>query len=96
MDATTSGDGLRPRGSVASPGMSPELAGLAELVELLDVSKRTAQKYAAKPDFPEPVDRLASGPVWRRAEVEAWAKANLPLKPGRPLGKGSGTGEPQS
>ncbi len=64
--------------------MSPELAGLAEVAELLGVPKRTAARYVQRPDFPDPVDRLAAGPIWRRADVEAWGKERLPLPPGRP------------
>jgi hypothetical protein len=64
--------------------MSPDLAGLAEVAEMLRVTKRTALNYAKREDFPEPLDRLASGPVWRRVDVERWAKKRLPLTPGRP------------
>jgi hypothetical protein len=52
---------------------------------MFNVSKQTAVKYSQRPDFPEPLDRLASGPVWRRAEVEAWGRGHLPLRTGRPL-----------
>jgi hypothetical protein len=61
-----------------------ELAGLAEVAEVCRVAKRTALTYTKRPDFPEPLDRIASGPVWRREDVEAWAKARLPLPQGRP------------
>jgi predicted DNA-binding transcriptional regulator AlpA len=61
-----------------------ELAGLAEVAAICGVSKRTASSYAKRGDFPEPIDRLASGPVWRRAEVAEWARVHLPLPPGRP------------
>jgi predicted DNA-binding transcriptional regulator AlpA len=64
--------------------MSPELAGLAEIAEILAVTKRTAWNYTQRDDFPEPIDRLASGPIWRRADVAKWGKAYLPLPPGRP------------
>lgn len=65
--------------------MTPdELAGFSEVMDLLDVSKRTARKYVAHPTFPEPLDRLASGPVWRKTDVQAWGKANLPFRKGRP------------
>jgi hypothetical protein len=60
--------------------VSPELAGLAEIAELLGVTKRTALNYSKRPDFPAPLDRLASGPVWNRRDVERWAKAH-PLRP---------------
>jgi hypothetical protein len=64
--------------------MSPELAGLAEVADMLAVTKRTASNYTQREDFPEPIDRLASGPVWRRTDVDAWASAHLPLPTGRP------------
>jgi predicted DNA-binding transcriptional regulator AlpA len=66
------------------PAMPPELASLAEVAEILDVPKRTAARYVKRDDFPEPVDRLAVGPIWRRADVEQWGRATLPLPTGRP------------
>jgi predicted DNA-binding transcriptional regulator AlpA len=68
-----------------------KLAGVAEVSEILGVTKQTALKYAARDDFPEPIDRLASGPVWKRVDVERWGKKH-PAKvtgrrfsaPGRP------------
>lgn len=64
--------------------MAPELGGVAEIAEMLGVTKQTVLKYAGRPDFPEPLERLAAGPVWKRADVEAWAARTLPLPPGRP------------
>lgn len=62
-----------------------KLAGVAEIVELLGVSKQTVINYTKRDDFPEPVDRLAAGPVWRRIDVERWARKYRPtIKPGRP------------
>ncbi len=62
-----------------------EILGVSELAELLGVTKRTAIRYSQRPDFPQPLARLASGPVWRRADVEAWAQRTLPLpRTGRP------------
>lgn len=51
---------------------------------MFGVSKQTAVKYSQRDDFPEPLDRLASGPVWRRDAVGAWGKETLPLATGRP------------
>lgn len=67
-----------------------ELAGLAEVAELLEVTKRTALSYSRRPDFPEPLDRLAAGPVWRREDIEEWAARRLPLPRGRPAGQDGG------
>jgi predicted DNA-binding transcriptional regulator AlpA len=61
-----------------------DLMGFAEVADLLGVPKRTAARYAKRSDFPEPVRRLASGPIWVRRDVERWAKKNLPLTGGRP------------
>lgn len=60
----------------------PELAGLAEVAALLHVSKRTASRYTERPDFPEPLQRLASGPIWSANEVSRWADQHLPFAMG--------------
>lgn len=74
------------RDLVGSLGMSPEeLAGFAEVAEILGVHRRTAQNYINRADFPEPVGRLVGGRVWARVDVEEWGRTHLPLpKPGRP------------
>ena len=61
-----------------------KLAGLAEVAEVCDVSKRAAWGYTLRRDFPTPVDHLSTGPVWRRNAVEKWADRMLPLQVGRP------------
>lgn len=60
------------------------LVGLAEITEMLHVSKRSAQRYVARPDFPKPIAQLAAGPVWEQSAIRAWAEQRLPLRPGRP------------
>lgn len=65
--------------------MAPEdLVSAAGIAITLDVSIATAHRYANRPDFPEPLGQTEAGRVWLRRDVEAWAKATLPLKPGRP------------
>ena len=59
----------------------PKLAGLAEIASLADVSRTRAGQIAAHPDFPEPVARLAMGPVWRESDVAKFLAT--PRKPGR-------------
>ena len=51
------------------------LAGLAEVAELLGVTKRSASRYARRHDFPGTVARLTAGPIWDADEVLAWAAA---------------------
>lgn len=61
-----------------------DLIGVAEIAEALDVARNSAWRYTCRPGFPEPIARPASGPIWRRVDVDAWAAENLPLKRGRP------------
>lgn len=61
-----------------------ELASIREVAEILGVPRRTASRYAERDDFPEPLDTLAVGRVWRRADIEKWGKEHLPLPTGRP------------
>lgn len=61
-----------------------ELASIAEVAEMLGVTRRTAHRYVDRDDFPAPIGRLAVGRVWLRADVERWAKETLPLPTGRP------------
>jgi len=57
--------------------VSPEeLAGVAEIAEMLGVVRQYVHRLINEdPTFPEPVAELASGRVWKRADVEKWAKA---------------------
>jgi hypothetical protein len=56
--------------------------GVAEVADLLGVSKQRVSQLEAVDGFPAPVARLASGPVWRVSNlqrfVEGWHR-----KPGR-------------
>jgi predicted DNA-binding transcriptional regulator AlpA len=60
-----------------------DLVGVAEVAALLQVTRRSVARYANRPDFPEPVVRLAAGPIWRRSDVLAWDR-RTPRLPGRP------------
>ena len=76
---------FRPSHPIASAGMSPdELAQLAEIAQVLGVSKRSAARYVDLPGFPAPLDTLTTGRVWVCADVVKWGKKNLPLQTGRP------------
>lgn len=59
----------------------PVLAGLAEVASLAGVSRTRAGQLANHPDFPEPVQRLAMGPVWLEADVQKFLDTER--KPGR-------------
>jgi hypothetical protein len=50
-----------------------ELLGLAELARLFEMSKRATIDRTNEPGFPEPV-RLACGPIWRKEQIEEYAR----------------------
>jgi hypothetical protein len=52
----------------------PALAGVAEAADVLGWDKRRVVTYIDRGSFPEPVQSLASGRVWRRDDVEAYAE----------------------
>lgn len=51
------------------------LLGVTELAALLEVSRQRAAIISMTEGFPRPVDQLRMGPVYRRADVEAWRTA---------------------
>ena len=74
--------------SVSTLGkMTDHLVGVAELSELLGVTRQRAIQIAdAYEDFPAPQVVLASGRIWARAEVEEWVVRHPDRRPGRPRG----------
>lgn len=61
----------------------PELVGIAEIAELLGVSRQRASTLQTRHDFPHPVAVLRSGPVWTRPSLNRFADT-WERKPGRP------------
>jgi len=61
------------------------LAGLAEVAEMVGVSRRTAARYVNRSDFPEPVARLRAGPIWLAEDVDTWVRNVAQPARGRPL-----------
>jgi predicted DNA-binding transcriptional regulator AlpA len=53
----------------------PALAGVAEAAAIMGWDKRRVITYIDRGRFPEPLQTLASGRVWRRSDVEAYAAA---------------------
>jgi predicted DNA-binding transcriptional regulator AlpA len=51
------------------------LVGVQEIAEMLGVTRQRVDEISrTHDDFPAPEATLASGRVWKRADVEAWAK----------------------
>ncbi|TMK96365.1 MAG: hypothetical protein E6G40_12245 [Actinobacteria bacterium] len=67
-----SGEGAGPTTIVVE--MIPMLAGVAEAAEVMGWDKRRVITYIDRGRFPEPLQSLASGRVWVRSEVEAFAR----------------------
>jgi prophage regulatory protein len=57
-----------------------ELVGLKEIAELLAVSKQRAGQLAEQVGFPEPLGAISAGRVWKRSDVEAWARRDGRIK----------------
>jgi SAM-dependent methyltransferase len=52
-----------------------DFVGVAEAADILGWDKRRVATYIRRGSFPRPVAELASGRVWQRADVEAFAAA---------------------
>jgi prophage regulatory protein len=51
-----------------------DLVGLKEIGKMLGVSKQRAGQLAEQVGFPKPLGEISAGRVWKRADVEAWAR----------------------
>lgn len=61
----------------------PVFVGVAEVAEILGVSKQRAWTLAKRADFPKPVKVLKATPVWLKRSITAWWAA-WERKRGRP------------
>lgn len=55
--------------------MVHHLVGVAEIAALLGVSRQRVHQLTKLDGFPEPEVVLTAGTVWKRDDVERWAKA---------------------
>ena len=51
-----------------------DLLGLREVMEMLGISRQRIHQLEVGGSFPEPIVRLACGPIWHRPEVERWSR----------------------
>ncbi len=54
------------------PGVE-HLVGVAEIAEMLEVTRQRVDQLVREPEFPAPEAILSAGRIWRREDVEAWA-----------------------
>ena len=59
-----------------------DLVGVAEIADMLGVTRQRVHQLMQAPDFPNPVAELSAGRIWNRDEVEAWARSTGRLPPG--------------
>ena len=50
--------------------MPPHLVGTTEISQMLGVSRQRVTQLSTSSGFPEPIARLAAGPIWDREAVE--------------------------
>ncbi len=60
--------------------VSRELVGLAEIAEMLGVTRQRVHQLTQTPGFPAPVATLSAGRIYDREAVEAWARATGRLR----------------
>jgi hypothetical protein len=60
-------------GDVLPIEVLPRVAGVSEAAAILGWDKRRVMTYVRRGSFPEPFAHLASGRIWRREDVEAFA-----------------------
>lgn len=63
------------RRSALTVEVVPGLAGVAEAARIMGWDKRRVITYLNRGSFPQPVAALASGRVWRREDLEAFARS---------------------
>ena len=67
------------------------LVGVTEIAQMLGVTRQRVHKITQTDStFPEPDAILSAGHIWKRAEVEAWARrtGRLPAEGARQPGRG--------
>ena len=52
----------------------PDVVGVAEAAEIMGWDKRRVVTYIDRGSFPEPITALASGRIWLRDDVQAYAE----------------------
>jgi predicted DNA-binding transcriptional regulator AlpA len=50
-----------------------DLVGVAEVADMLGVSRQRVHQLATQQGFPDPIARLSAGLVWRRTDIKRWA-----------------------
>ena len=62
----------------------PPLVGIAEVADVLGVSKQRASELSRQPSFPRPLAALAAGPIWDRFAIARFVERWPRRRTGRP------------
>jgi predicted DNA-binding transcriptional regulator AlpA len=54
--------------------VTEHLVGVAEIAQLLGVTRQRVNALASRPSFPKPEAVLTAGRIWRRSDIEEWAR----------------------
>ena len=54
--------------------MTSDLVGVYEIAEMLGVTRQRIDQLSRAADFPAPEATLQSGRIWKREDVETWAR----------------------
>jgi hypothetical protein len=73
-------------GAVLVVEETPDLVGVSEAASILGWDRRRVITYLDRGAFPMPIATLASGRVWRRDDVEAFARDRA-RRPGRRIAR---------
>jgi predicted DNA-binding transcriptional regulator AlpA len=75
--------------------IEPVVAGVAEAAEVMGWDKRRIVTYIDRARFPKPLQTLASGRIWLRSDIEAfadqWRSRQRTRRPAGPAGPATGT-----
>jgi hypothetical protein len=52
----------------------PPVVAMAEIVEMLGVTRKRVSVLTNGPDFPAPIATLTAGRIWSYADVKTWAE----------------------
>ena len=70
---------------VLSVENQPAVVAMAELIDMLGLSKARIVQLIASPAFPQPLAVIKAGKIWSYADVQTWAENGgrtvLPIPP---------------
>jgi predicted DNA-binding transcriptional regulator AlpA len=60
--------------------MTHHLMGVTEIAEMLSLSRQRADQLSRNKGFPDPEAELSGGRIWKRDDVERWARETGRIK----------------